>query len=169
MCRRCVEPWSSSDDGVKKRRYASEQETPRVQQLRHEYRRWLDRVDIHNLVFVDQAGVNRSMTGLYAPAMGGERAIDAVPRNAGENISLIGALSVDGLIAGMRQTTRVVFQEILAIGPTTKVAIATIWPGTMAIAAGDMTTAQVTAGATPIATGTIAFRTRTAANAVMTG
>ena len=33
--------------------------------------------------------------------MNGERAIDAVPRNTGENISLMGALSIDGLIAAM--------------------------------------------------------------------
>jgi hypothetical protein len=34
--------------------YGSEQDTPRIQLLRHDYRRWLERVDIGNLVFVDE-------------------------------------------------------------------------------------------------------------------
>lgn len=40
--------------------YASEQDTERIQVLRHNYRRWLDKVDVRNLVFVDEAGVNKS-------------------------------------------------------------------------------------------------------------
>ena len=42
--------------------YASEQDTPRIQQMRHDYRRGLNGVDIHNLVFVDEAGVNLGLT-----------------------------------------------------------------------------------------------------------
>ena len=58
-------------------------------------------MDIRNLVFVDEAGVNLALTRLYARAVGGERAVDATPRNSGENVSLIGALSLDGFIASM--------------------------------------------------------------------
>lgn len=36
----------------KKTLYASEQDTPRIQQMRHAYRRWLEQIDIRNLVFV---------------------------------------------------------------------------------------------------------------------
>lgn len=72
-----------------------------MQELRHNYRRGLDKIDVRNLVFVDEAGVNLALTRLYARAMGGERASDSRPRNAGENVSLIGALSLDGLIAPM--------------------------------------------------------------------
>ena len=53
----------------KKTLYASEQDSPRVQQLRHDYRRWLDKIDIQNLVFVDEAGLNLAMTGLFARAI----------------------------------------------------------------------------------------------------
>ena len=38
--------------------YASEKETPRITQMRHEYRNWLFTVDPHNLVFVDESGIN---------------------------------------------------------------------------------------------------------------
>lgn len=81
--------------------YASEQDTERIQLLRHSYRRWLERVDIHNLVFVDEAGVNLGLTRLYGRAVGGERIVDSRPRNVGENVSLIGALSLEGFIAPM--------------------------------------------------------------------
>lgn len=41
------------------------------------------------------------MVRLFARAFPGQRAVDAVPRNRGSNVSLIGALSLDGLIAAM--------------------------------------------------------------------
>ncbi|MEH2158041.1 helix-turn-helix domain-containing protein [Nostoc sp.] len=47
---------------VKKSLYASEQDTPRVQELRHDYRRTLDKIDVRNLIFVDEAGLNLSMS-----------------------------------------------------------------------------------------------------------
>jgi len=86
---------------LKKTLYASEQDTPRVQELRHGYRCWLDKIDVRNLVFVDEAGLNLSMSRLFARAQAGERAIGSIPRNNGGNISLLGALSLDGLIASM--------------------------------------------------------------------
>lgn len=58
-------------------------------------------MDVRNLVFIDEAGIHLGMTRLFARALPGERAVDAVPRNHGTNISLIGALSLDGLIASM--------------------------------------------------------------------
>ena len=55
-----------------------EQDTPRVQELRHGYRRWLDKIDVRNLVFVDEAGLNLSMSRLFARAQAGERAVGRV-------------------------------------------------------------------------------------------
>ena len=52
-------------------------------------------------MFVDEAGINLALTRLYARAINGERAVDNIPRNTGENVSLIGALSLDGFIAPM--------------------------------------------------------------------
>ena len=56
---------------------------------------------MRNLVFIDEAGIHLGMVRLFARAFRGERAVDTVPRNRGTNISLIGALSLDGLIASM--------------------------------------------------------------------
>ncbi len=69
--------------------------------MRFEYRDWVLNVDPHNLVFVDESGLNLGMTRLYGRAKRGERLYDSCPRNRGKNISLIGALSMDGLIATM--------------------------------------------------------------------
>ena len=81
--------------------YAGEQDTPDIRKQRDDYRQWLDQVDVRNLVFIDEAGVHLGMVPLFGRAFRGERAIDSVPRNRGTNISLIGALSLDGLIASM--------------------------------------------------------------------
>ncbi|MBW4565059.1 MAG: transposase [Mojavia pulchra JT2-VF2] len=72
-----------------------------MQELRHDYRRTLDKIDVRNLVFVDEAGLNLSMSRLFARAVDGERAIGSIPGSKGGNISLVGALNLDGLIAAM--------------------------------------------------------------------
>ena len=46
-------------------------------------------------------GLNLAMTRLYARCMGGERVYDERPGNKGKNITLIGAMSDEGLIASM--------------------------------------------------------------------
>lgn len=69
--------------------------------MRFDYRDWVLRIDPHNLVFIDESGINLGMTRLRGRAVCGERLYDCCPRNRGSNISLIGALSLDGLIATM--------------------------------------------------------------------
>jgi hypothetical protein len=83
--------------------------------LRYEFRRWLDTIDVKNLVFIDETGLNLAMTRLYGRCQGecrvmtrlygrcqGEcRVYDDRPGNKGRNITLIGAMSDEGLIAAM--------------------------------------------------------------------
>ncbi len=54
------------------------------------------------LVFLDESGVNRSMTRRYARAPRGERALASAPVNRGPNVTLIAALSPEGLLAPMQ-------------------------------------------------------------------
>ena len=63
--------------------YASEQDTPRITNLRYEFRHWLLSVDPGNLVFVDESGVNLGMARLFARAVRGQRAVGHKPRNTG--------------------------------------------------------------------------------------
>jgi transposase len=80
---------------------ATEQTTERVQELRHEFRRWLDIVDIKNLIFIDETGVNLAMTRRYGRGIDGMRAYDDRPGSKGKNMTVIGAMSDQGLIATM--------------------------------------------------------------------
>jgi hypothetical protein len=69
--------------------------------LRYEFRRWLDTIDIKNLVFIDEIGVNLAMTRNYGRCQGGSRVYYNRPGNKGKNITLIGAMSEEFLIASM--------------------------------------------------------------------
>ena len=69
--------------------------------MRFDYRDWVLSIDPHNLIFIDESGINLGMTRLRGRSLRGERLYDSCPRNRGSNISLIGALSLDGLIATM--------------------------------------------------------------------
>ena len=84
----------------KKTLIAAEQDTQRVKDLRFAYRFWSFTVDTRNLVFIDETGIHLGMTRLYGRAPIGQRLYDSeAPGDGGKNISLIGAMSIDGLIA----------------------------------------------------------------------
>ena len=69
--------------------------------MRDEFRRWLDTIDVKNLVFIDETGINLALTRLYGRGEGGGRVYAERPHNKGKNITLIGAMSDEGLIATM--------------------------------------------------------------------
>jgi transposase len=54
------------------------------------------------LRFVDEASTNTALTRRYARAPRGQRAYGRVPRNHGQNLSVIGALGVRGMVATLR-------------------------------------------------------------------
>ncbi|GAB5519295.1 MAG: hypothetical protein RhofKO_15460 [Rhodothermales bacterium] len=69
--------------------------------------RWLferlrPNLDAARLVFLDESGVNRSMTRRYGRAKRGERVVDSAPVNRGPNVTLIVAMSLEGVIAPMQ-------------------------------------------------------------------
>ena len=51
--------------------------------------------------FIDETGVNLAMTRLYGRAPKGQRVRDAVPQNAGPNVTMVGALGIHGIEAVM--------------------------------------------------------------------
>ena len=64
------------------------------------------------------------MSRLFARAVDGERAVSSIPGSKGGNVSLIGALNLDGLIASMTvpgSTNTEVFITLLNPGLTTSV------------------------------------------------
>lgn len=69
-----------------------------------ERRRWHQQVttlDPQRLVFLDESGANITLARRYGRAPKGERSPGSAPRNYGENLTLVAALSLDGLDAPM--------------------------------------------------------------------
>src|SRR4029434_8036758 len=54
-----------------------------------------------DLVFLDEAGCHQAMTRLYARAPRGQRAQATKPVNRGRHITMLGAWSLQGLVAAM--------------------------------------------------------------------
>jgi transposase len=85
----------------KKDVHASERDTPEVQEAREKFRIDIVPVPIEKIYFIDETGMNIAMARLYARAGGGARAHGAIPKNWGDNVSLIGSLSFDGTMHAM--------------------------------------------------------------------
>jgi transposase len=115
----------------KKTLIASEQNSERVKKIRHEWRIWLDKIDIRNLVFIDETGVNLAMTRRYGRIEGGERVNDERPGNKGKNVTIVGAMSDVGLIAtmslsgGLNTASFLVYVE--------KILLPTLWVGAIVV------------------------------------
>lgn len=79
--------------------HASERDTPRLQQARQDYRQKITAFDLRRLTFVDESSVNLAMTRRYGRAPAGQRVMGSVPQNDGPNVTMLGALGVQGLHA----------------------------------------------------------------------
>ena len=77
----------------------------RAQEQDPEARRvWIEKAkewDASRLVFLDECGVNTTLHRRYARAPRGERAVGVVPRNWKHNTTVVGALSLEGVLAVM--------------------------------------------------------------------
>jgi hypothetical protein len=94
-----------------------------VTQARAAYQQRTATLDLRRVKFVDEAGVNLVMTRLYGRAPRGERSVGTIPLNYGANITLMGALGIDGLHAVMTvegDTDADVFRTYVkqVLGPT---------------------------------------------------
>jgi len=81
--------------------YASERDEQRVQRRRDEYKLETKAEIVGRLKFLDEAGSNIAMTRLYGRAGRGERIYEGVPRNYGENLTMLATLSLSGIDAPM--------------------------------------------------------------------
>jgi transposase len=85
----------------KKTLHATERDSPRVHLARRRYRRQIAKIPSKKLKFVDESGLNIAMTRRYGRTVSGQRVHDAVPKNFGRNVTILGALSWYGLDAVM--------------------------------------------------------------------
>ena len=101
---------------VKKTLRASEGETEAIAQDRALFTEEIGKIDPDDLIFIDESGVHRAMTRLYARARRGLRAVMTAPVNKGKNVTIIGALGLSGIVAAMTveaATTGLIFLAFL--------------------------------------------------------
>jgi transposase len=103
--------------------HASERDTPHVQQARADYHAVMQPLAVERDKFIDESSINLTMTRLFGRAPRGARVVDTVPQNYGPNVTMIGALSLQGLDAVMTvdgATDGAVFQAYVeqVLGPT---------------------------------------------------
>ena len=65
------------------------------------FRRRVSGIDPNRLIFIDEAAVNTAMSSRFGRAAPGERVVESVPRNYGEQTSMISAVGLRGLVATM--------------------------------------------------------------------
>lgn len=115
----------------KKTLYATEADSPRVQQARCDYWAMVRDIPPEDLVFIDEAGANLAMVRLYARAPKGQRAIGDRPQRRGQNVSLVEALTLQGPIAafqGVGSMDGLTFEAYLI-----QRVIPNLWPGACVI------------------------------------
>lgn len=65
------------------------------------YRRRINGLDVARFIFIDETALNTAMTRRHGRAPSGQRVNESVPRNYGEHLSWVGALSLRGMVASM--------------------------------------------------------------------
>jgi transposase len=85
----------------KKSLIASERDSPAIRLRRDEFLSQQPLLDPSKLIFLDEAGSHVGMTRTYARSFFGQRVEESVPRNRGTVTTMLGALSLAGVIAMM--------------------------------------------------------------------
>lgn len=80
---------------------AEERDTPRVQWLRRQYELWQRGAPVGRLFCIDETGSTIAMTRTHGRSPRGQPVVGRVPRRRGTVITVIGALTVNGLTAMM--------------------------------------------------------------------
>jgi transposase len=84
----------------KKSPHASERDRPDVKKARAEFRRKVKDIDARRLVFLDETGLNTSMSPTHGWAPKGERVAGSVPKSW-TTTTLVSAMALDGVRASM--------------------------------------------------------------------
>jgi transposase len=85
----------------KKSIHAREQDSDEGRRRRQAWLEQIASIDPRRLVFVDESGATTEMTRRYGRAPGGQRVREATPAGHWRTLTVLGAMSTDGLIATM--------------------------------------------------------------------
>ena len=94
----------AASDGIssqKKSLHSHERDTEENRRRRQEFVEELRRVPQEKLIFLDESGVTTHMTRLYARCRGGGRIHESTPDSRWKVLTILGALSLRGMIATM--------------------------------------------------------------------
>ncbi len=101
---------------VKKTLHAQERDTPRVEALRALFWKIILGIDPKDFIFIDESSAKLNMTLLYGWGESGDRVPGTAPFKTKENITMLGAMNLNGLICMMTVnggTTEEVFQAFI--------------------------------------------------------
>jgi transposase len=85
----------------KKSLHATERDTEANLKRREEFVAKIGAITSERLIFLDESGVTTSMTRLYARSLGGQRIHEATPGGHWKIMTVLGAMSLRGMIATM--------------------------------------------------------------------
>lgn len=96
-------PIAASDAAAaqKKSLHAAEQDTEEGRRKRQAWWEQISQVDPQQLVFLDESGVTTEMTRRYGRGLRGERVHDATPAGHWRTLTLLGAITCQGILASM--------------------------------------------------------------------
>lgn len=80
---------------------AAEQDQEKIQKARIEFRNVIEQIPCEDLIFIDEAGVNIAMAQYYAWAYSHQRIYAPKPAKRPENVTMLAALSTQGVLACM--------------------------------------------------------------------
>ena len=61
----------------------------------------IQQIQVEDLIFIDEAGVNLAMARLYARALRGQGATATQPSKRGENVTLVGAIALSSVVTAL--------------------------------------------------------------------
>ncbi len=100
-----------------------------MQQQRNEFWQLMQGVLAKDLIFIDESGVNVALTRLFARSPKGQRAYGTRPQKRGKNVSMIGAISLSGVVTQISligATDRLTFEAFIS-GSVTDYCASAIW------------------------------------------
>jgi transposase len=117
----------TESDFQKKTISAPEKEREEVLKKRLEFWKKVREIPAENLVFIDESGVNLGLDRLFARSKKGTRARGKRPDCRGSNVSIIGAIALNGVLAQSHligSTDRLTFEAFVS-----QVLVPQLWPG----------------------------------------
>jgi transposase len=93
--------WTTWAAAQKKSLHALERDTEAARERRREFLETILTIAPEQLIYLDESGVTTSMTRLYGRCLGGKRIHEATPGGHWKILTILGAMSLRGMIATM--------------------------------------------------------------------